>query len=136
MAIQLGVVTRNARLDAIETTIGTDPVLVISNGATPGSCAAAFTGTVLASLTLPSDWMGAAANGAKALNGTWQDSSADNSGTAVYFRIYGSNGTAGTCHIQGLAGTAVSSDLVLDSQVFTAGQSFTITSFTLTDGNA
>jgi hypothetical protein len=133
MAIQLSTTVRNARLDAIESTIGTDAVLKIRDGAAPANVAAADTGTVLATLTLPSDWMAAAASGAKAKSGTWQDASADNSGTAAHFRVYASDGT--TAHMQGTVGTS-GTDMIVDSVSFTAGQSFTINTFTLTDGNA
>ncbi len=133
MAIQLSVAARNARLNAIETEAGTTPVLKIKTGAQPATCATADSGTVLATLTLPSDWAGDAAAGAKALAGTWQDTSADNTGTAAHFRLYKSDGT--TCVMQGSVGTS-GTDMIVDSASFTAGQSFQVNSFTLTDGNA
>lgn len=133
MALQLSVAARNARLDAIETVIGTAPILEIRTGAAPANCAAADSGTVLATLTLPSDWMAAASVGAKAKSGTWQDASADATGTAAHFRIKDSGGT--TCHLQGTVGVGTG-DLQVDNNSFASGQSFTITSFTLTDGNA
>lgn len=135
MAIQLSTTVRNARLDTIESTIGTSAILRIRTGAAPANCAAADSGTILAALTLPSDWMAAASSGSKALSGTWQDASADNAGTAAHFRIYDSGGT--TCHIQGtVTATGGGGDLTLDNTSIAAGQSITITSFTLTDGNA
>ncbi len=133
MSIQLSTAVRNARLDQVESTISTAPLLKIRTGAAPANCAAVDSGTVVASLTLPSDWMAAASAGAKALSGTWQDTSADATGTAAHFRVYDSAGT--TCHIQGTVGTS-GTDMIVDSTSFTAGQSFTITTFTLTDGNA
>lgn len=133
MALQLSVAARNARLDAIETTVGTAPILTIRTGAAPANCAAANSGTVLATLTLPSDWMAAAASGAKAKSGTWQDASADNTGTAAHFRIHDSGGT--TCHLQGTVGTS-GTDMIVDNTSFTATQSFTINTFSLTDGNS
>lgn len=133
MAIQLSVAVRNARLDQIESTISTSAILKIRTGAAPADCATADSGTVLATLNLPSDWMAAAASGSKAKSGTWQDASADASGTAAHFRVYDSGGT--TCHIQGTVGTS-GTDMIVDSTNFTAGQSFTINTFTLTDGNA
>ncbi len=132
MTLQVSVAVQNARLDAIETTIGTSAVLKIRTGAAPANCAAADSGTVLATLTLPSDWMAAASSGSKAKSGTWQDASADATGTAAHFRLYASDGT--TCHAQGTVGVG-SGDLQVDSVSFTAGQSFTITGFTITDGN-
>lgn len=135
MALQLAVATRNARLDAIETEIGTAAILKIRSGAAPADCATADAGTVLATVTLPSDWMAAASAGAKAKSGTWQDSSADASGTAAHFRIYDSGGS--TCHLQGtVTVTGGGGDMTVDSVAFTSGQVFTVTGFTLTDGNA
>lgn len=135
MALQLSVGVRNGRLDAIETTIGTSAVLKIRTGAQPADCATADSGTVLATLSLPSDWMAAASSGSKAKAGTWSDSSADNTGTAGHFRIYASDGT--TCHVQGtVTATGGGGDMTVDSTSFTAGQGFTITTFSLTDANA
>lgn len=133
--IQESAAVRNAKLDAIESTIGTAPVLKIRTGSAPANCAAADSGTVLASLTLPSDWMAAASGGAKAKSGTWQDASADASGTAAHFRLYASDGT--TCHMQGtVTATGGGGDMTLNNVVLASGQVFTINSFTLTEGNA
>ena len=135
MAIQLSTNVRNARLDAIETTVGTSAVLKIRTGAAPANCAAADSGTVLATVNCPSDWMAAAASGSKSMSGTWQDASADATGTAAHFRLYASDGT--TCHMQGtVTATGGGGDMTVDSTSFTAAQQFTVTSFSLTDGNA
>ena len=135
MALQLSVSVRNARLDAIETTAGTAALLRIYSGAMPADCATAASGTKLVEATLPSDWMAAAASGQKAKSGTWQDASADATGTAGYFRVYDSGGAS--CHIQGtVTATGGGGDLTLDNTSIAAAQSVTITSFTLTDGNA
>jgi len=135
MSLQLSETVRNARLDALESTIGTAAVLKIRTGSVPANVAAADAGIVLATLTLPSDWMAAAASGAKAKAGTWQDTSADATGTAAHFRVYASDGT--TAHVQGtVTATGGGGDLTLDSVSLTAAQAVTITGFTLTDGNA
>ena len=135
MTIQYSVAVRNARLDTVESTAGTDAILKIRTGAPPATCATADAGTVLATLTLPTDWMAAASAGAKAKAGTWQDTSADATGTAAHFRIYASDGT--TCHIQGTVTiTGGGGDMTVDNTSFASGQSFTVTSFTLTAGNA
>jgi hypothetical protein len=134
MAVQLSTTVRNARLDAIETAIGTSAVLKIRTGAQPANCATADSGTVLATLSLPSDWMAAASSGSKAKSGTWQDTSADATGTAAHWRLYASDGT--TCHAQGtVTATGGGGDMTVDNTSFASGQSFTVTSFTLTDGN-
>ena len=133
MALSLSTEVRNARLDVIETTIGTSPYLRIRSGSMPASCADADVGTVLAECVLPSNWMADAAGGVKSKAGTWEDTSADNSGTATHFRIYKSDGT--TCCMQGSVGTS-SADMIVLSTSFIATQPFTITAFTLADGNA
>lgn len=135
MAIQLSVAVRNGRLDAIETVVGVSAVLKIFTGAQPANCAAADSGTQLVNMALQSDWAAAAASGAKAKSGTWQDASADAAGTAAHFRLYASDGT--TCHLQGsVTATGGGGDLTLDNVVIAAAQQVTITGFTLTDGNA
>jgi hypothetical protein len=132
MAVQFSVAVRNARLDSFETTTGTSARMRLFTGSPPANCAAADSGTILAELVLPSDWMAAASGGTKALSGTWQDLSANNSGAFGHFRVYDS--TFATCHMQGTAGLA--GDMVTSAASVTAGDSFTVNSFTLTDGNA
>lgn len=135
MPVQLSVAVRNARLDAIETTVGTSAILRIRTGAQPATCATADSGVVLATLNLPLDYFAAAANGSKAKLGTWEDASADAAGTAAHWRLYDSLGT--TCHAQGtVTATGGGGDLTVDNTSFAAGQAFTITSWTFTDGNA
>lgn len=67
MALQFSTTVRNARLDAIETAVGTSAVLRIRSGSVPANVGTADSGTVLATLNLPSDWMAAASGGTKAL---------------------------------------------------------------------
>jgi hypothetical protein len=135
MTLQQSVAVRNARLDAIETAIGASAIMKIRTGTVPASCATADSGSVLATLNLPSDWMAAAAGGSKAYNPTWSDNSADAAGTAGHFRIYANDGT--TCGMQGtVTATGGGGDLTVDNTNFAAGQQFTITGFTITAGNA
>lgn len=136
MALQLSTAVRNARLDTFESTIGTSAVLKLWPGAVPANCAAAdAAGPVIASMTLPSDWMAAASGGTKALSGTWEDTSADNAGTVAHFRIYASDGT--TCHMQGtVTATGGGGDMEIQNTSVTAGQAITVTAFTLTEANA
>ncbi len=135
MAIQYSAAVRNAQLDALETAIGTSAVLKIRTGVAPANVATADSGTVLATMTLPSDWLAAASSGSKAKSGTWQDTSADATGTAAHFRIYASDGT--TAHIQGtVTATGGGGDLMLDNTSIASGQSVTISSFTLTAANS
>jgi hypothetical protein len=136
MALQYSDSVRNAQLDAVESTIGTAAVLKIYDltAGAPANCAAAITGTVLATITLPSDWMNAASSGSKTKLGTWQDASADAAGTADFFRLFASDGT--TCGAQGtVSATGGGGDFTLDNAVIAAGQSVTISTFTLSAGN-
>lgn len=123
-------------LDAIETAIGTSAILKIRTGAQPANCAAADSGSVLATINLTSDWASAAASGVKAWSGVpVSDTSADNTGTAAHFRLYASDGV--TCHEQGTVTiTAGGGDIEVDSTSFTAGQQFNITAWTWTAPNA
>lgn len=131
MALQFSTSLRNAWLDLIESHVGVSAVLKIRIGAAPANVGTADSGTVLASLSLPSDWMAAASGGTKALSGTWEDTSADAGGTPGHWRLYASDGT--TCHLQGTVTlTGGGGDLTLDSMTVTAGQRVSVTSWTLT----
>ncbi len=133
MGFQFSTAVRNAYLDAIETAIGTAPTLELRSGAAPANCAAADSGTLLASMTLPSDWLANAGSGAKALVGIWQDTQADAAGTVGHFRIKAS----ATCHIQGsVTATGGGGDMTIDNPVLAANQQVTITAFTITAGGA
>jgi hypothetical protein len=135
MALQYSTSIRNAQLDTVESTTGTAPLLRILTGSPPADCATAQSGTLLAEMTLPSDWMAAASSGSKAKSGTWQDTSANNTGTAGYFRIVDSGGS--TCHVQGtVTATGGGGDMTLDNTSIASGQSISISTFTLTANNA
>lgn len=135
MTLQLSVGARNAELDALISHMGASPILRIRSGSVPANAATADAGTVLAEITCPSTPFNAASSGAITKNGTWQDTSANASGTAAHWRLYKSDGTTvvaqGTVTVTGGGG-----DMTVDSVTFTAGQAFTITAFTITAGNA
>jgi hypothetical protein len=134
MAIQASSAVRNARAQAVETAIGATAVLKIRTGAAPANCATADSGTVLATLTLPSDWL-SCTGGVASLLGTWQDAAADAAGTAAHFRLYASDGT--TCGLQGtVTATGGGGDLQLDNTSIAVGQQVTITAFGWTEPNA
>lgn len=135
MALQYSVAVRNAQLDAFETAIGASAVLKIRSGSVPANCAAADSGTALATFNLPSDWMAAASSGSKSKSGTWEELSADATGTAGHWRLYASDGT--TCHAQGTCtATGGGGDMTLDNTSISSGQTVTVTSFTINAGNA
>lgn len=131
MAVKYSEALRNARLNQLQTHIGASAVLRMYTGTPPANCAAASTGTLLAEMTLPSTWLAAASAGVAAQSGTWQDATANASGTPGYFRIFESTGT--TCHIQGVCGV----DLVGDpTDAIVSGSPVVITGYEITEGNA
>jgi len=135
MALQYSTSVRNAQLDAIETAISTSAVLKLRSGSPPSDVATADSGTVLATLSLPSDWLAAASSGSKAKSGTWEDTSADATGTIGHFRVYASDGT--TAHIQGtVTATGGGGDMTVDNTSVASGQNVTVSSFTISRGNA
>lgn len=133
MAIQFSVAVRNARLDAIETAIGTSPKLRIYSGSPPATCATARSGTLLAEITLPSDWAANASGGTKSYSGLPLSVAASATGTAGYYSVMDSAGT--TCHEQGTVGTS-GTDMIIDNTSITSGQNVQITSWSKTEGGA
>lgn len=135
MAIQFSTVVRNARLDAWEATIGTSAVVRLRSGAQPANCAAADSGTVLASFSLGSDWAAAASGGSKALSGVPVSTTGAAAGTIAHYRIYASDGT--TCHEQGsVTATGGGGDMTVDNTSIAVGQTINITSWVKTEPHA
>lgn len=138
MAIQLSTTLRNNMIGQYETTLGTTPKLILRTGAQPANCAASDSGTFLAILTLPSDWLNAASGGAVTLLGAWSGTGSA-AGTAAHYRLKDSTATStndtGTTHEQGSVGLG-SGDLSLDNNVIANGQAISITTWTRTQGGA
>jgi hypothetical protein len=132
MGLQFSVAVRNARLDALEAAIGTGAKLLIYTGAPPGILQTEV-GSLLATLTLDSDYMNDGASGSKTKKGTWSGT-ATGDGTAGHFSLRASNGT--TRHVEGSCGlSGASPDMVMDNTSILTGQTITVSAFTLTDGN-
>jgi hypothetical protein len=136
--MQYSTTLRNNQLDAIETTIGTSPILEIRSGAKPANCAAADSGTLLCSIELPSDWMAAASGGSKGKSGTWSGTGHEDAGSgtnAGHFRIKDSTGT--TCHMQGtISGKDGDGEMQIDNVNIAEGQTVTVNNFIITAGNS
>jgi hypothetical protein len=136
MTIQYRATTRNAKLDAIQSNAGASCAMRLYTGAQPANCATANSGTLLVTINLPNPFMAAAAAGAAAKSGTWSGTASGGAGaTAGHFRLYSSQATMDetTCFMQG--GSAIGSgDLNMDGTI-TSGQTITINTFTITDGN-
>ena len=130
--MQYSVAVNNARLDAVETTIGASPKLRIFSGSMPANCAAADSGTLLVEMTLPADWLNAAANASKTLLGTWTGTAtAGAAATPTHYRIWNNAGTA--CGMQGSAGIG-SGELQVNGTI-TSGQAVSVSSFTINAAN-
>jgi hypothetical protein len=127
----LGYVTglRNSRMDEISASVGSAGLLRIYSGTRPATGGAPT--TLLAELTLGSPMAPAASGGVLTLNSITQDSSANASGTATWFRLTTSGGTA---QVDGDVGTS-GSDLNLTTTSIVATQPVQVTSFTITEGN-
>lgn len=134
MALKYSTTLRNAQLDAITTAVGTSGILRIYSGSRPANVAAAITGTLLAECVCnASAFAAAASGGVLTANAIADDSSANATGTASHYRLFRSDGT--TAVIDGDVSTS-GSDLNLDNTSINSGQVVSITSFTITAGNA
>lgn len=107
---QFSVEVRNARANAVEQTIGASPTMEIRSGLPPANTAQADTGTVLATIALPADYLTAAAAGVVSKSGTWDDQSADAAGRAAHYRI--KNNAGNIVHVQGYCAMAWEPDHV------------------------
>ena len=131
MARKYSTALRTAKQAAIEATIGTAPKFRFYTGSIPADCATARSGTLLAELTLPSDWA-AQSSGQTTKVGTWSNN-ASASGTAGYYSIMDSAGT--TCHEQGTVGTS-GTDFIIDNTSINSGQPVTVSGYTITEAGA
>lgn len=129
MALSYATTLRNAMLDAITTAAGSNALLRIYDGTRPATGGSAT--TLLAELTCNATFAPGASGGVLTLNSITQDSSANATGTATWFRIVTSGGTF---VLDGSVGTS-GSDLNLTTTSITAGQPVSVTSFVITEGN-
>lgn len=131
--VQYSTAARNAAITALTDAAGAAPTLEIRTGPPPADCAAASTGTLLASMTLPSTWLAAAAAGARSLSGLWQDPSAAASGVAGHYRIM----AGAVCHQQGtITAAGGGGDLTMADINIVALSAVTITTVTMGIGGA
>jgi len=129
MALAYVTTLRNSMLDTITSAIGASGLLRIYDGTRPATGGAAT--TLLAELALSATAAPAAAGGVLTFNAITQDASANNTGTATWFRLTTSGGTA---VVDGNVGTS-GSDLNLTTTSIVATQPVSVTSFVITEGN-
>lgn len=128
MTFQYGATLRNNQVSQLQTTVGASgATLKIFSGAEPANCAASDPTGLLVTISLPASFL-TSSGGVTTIAGTWS-ANATAAGTAATFRIYDS---VPVCHIQG----NVTTDLVLNNTNIASGQTVTVTSFSVTAGNA
>lgn len=133
MALAFAATTRNGWLDNINTLLnaGAGAALIrIYDGSRPATGGTAT--TLLAELTCTDPAAPAAASGVLTFSAITQDSSANATGTATWFRMVDS---AGNFVLDGNVGTS-GSDLNLTSTSIVATEAVSISSATITAGNA
>lgn len=130
MALAYIVTLRNSMLDLITTQAGAGALIRIYDGARPATGGA--TTVLLAELTGGTPFAPAAASGVLTLTAITQDSSANATGTASWFRIVKADGVT---HVLDGSVAVSGSDLNLTTTSIVSGQPVSITSFTITEGN-
>ncbi len=131
MAFTLSNSTKNTLLNQLTTTLGASPIIRIydSTGGVPANAEASLGSQVLlGTLTMSATPFPAASAGVLTANAITQDSSADNTGTAAFFRILNSAGTV--CYCQGSVGTS-GTDMILNSTSIVSGGSISVTALTI-----
>lgn len=137
MALGYTLALRHARLDEITTAVDSGAaagLLRIYDGARPTDADTAVGAqNLLAELTFSDPSFPAAATGDLTANAITDDSSANATGTAAWFRVVNSDAT--TTVMDGDVGTS-GSDLNLNSTSITSGGTVSCSSFVITAGNA
>jgi hypothetical protein len=130
MALGYNATLRNNQLDEITGLAGASALLKVFSGTRPATGGAET--TKLSEQVCNATFAPAATGGVLTLNAIADDTSADATGTASWFRIESS----GAVHVMDGNVAASGSDLNFDSISFVAGGTVAISSFTVTAGNA
>jgi len=130
MALGYATTLRDNKLDQITTLAGTSAKLRIYNGVRPATGGTAT--TLLCELIMSASAFAAASSGGVLTANAISNGTAAATGTATWFRIVKSDGT--THVMDGNVGTS-GSDLNLNNTSIASGQTVSVTSFTITDGN-
>lgn len=131
MAFSLIDARKNAMLDTFTAGIGASPLLRIydATGGVPANANTALgTQVLLGTLTFSATPFPAASAGTLTANAITQDSAADATGTAAFFRILNAAGT--TTYAQGTVGTS-GADLNLNTTSIVVGGPISVTSLTI-----
>lgn len=133
MAITYATTTRSSRMTQIVTDLGAGSLIKIydGTGGVPTNAAAALGSQVLLATLSCSATFGTVTNGVLTANAI-TSATAGASGTAAFFRITTSGGTA---IVQGTVGTS-GADLNLSTTTISSGVTVAVSSLTLTEGNS
>lgn len=125
---QMSDLSVNTEADAL-TPLFSSGYLRIYSGTQPATADTALSGnTLLAELRFNATAFGSASSGVLTANAITADSSADNSGTASFFRALKSDGT--TVLMDGSVGTS-SANMIVATTTITAAQTVSCSSFTI-----
>lgn len=135
MTIQYSTTHRNNNVADITSQAGSTAYLLIYSGSAPADCAAAATGTLLASLPMSNPIAPAPSGGVLTMSAITAENAVA-TGTAGYFRICTSSAGT-TCVAQGtVTATGGGGDLTLSSTSLASGIQVDVTSFTITANGA
>ena len=130
MALGYNATLRSNQLDEITALAGGSALLKIFSGSRPATGGAET--TQLAELVCNATFAAAASGGVLTLNAIADDTAADATGTASWFRIESSGAT----HVMDGDVSTSGADLNFDSVSFVADGTVSVTSFVITAGNA
>lgn len=133
MAISYRTSLRTTRMTDVVTDVSTSAVIRVYSGTRPATVGTVLSSnTLLAQLTGNASQFGTVSSGVLTVSAITDDSSADASGTPTFARVFKSDGTTAVFDCSAGVG---SGDLNF-ATALTAGQVVSITSWTLTEGNA
>ena len=131
MTLKSSTVARNAAADAI-CALADSGLVRIYTATRPANPQTAAAGTLLATLTLNATAFGAAVAGVATANAITSDSSADDTGTAAWFRVLQSDGT--TVLWDGdVTATGGGGDITFSTVAFVAAAVIAMTSLSYTE---
>lgn len=132
MAIKYSTTLRNAMMDSLTTNAGTSAKLRIYSGTRPANPQGAITGTMLVELVCNATAFAAASSSGVLTANAISSGTAAATGTATHFRLWKSDGT--TAVMDGDVGTS-GSDLNLNNTSIASGQTVSVSSYAITEGN-
>lgn len=130
MAHQYSTTLRTNQVNQIQATVGASGVLLIFSGAEPANCAAADPTGLLCTINLPAVFL-TSAGGVTTIAGSWS-AAASGGGAGTNAQSYRIKDGSAVCHAQG----NVTTDLVLNNVNIATGQLVTVSSYSVTAGNA